>query len=103
MSATPKREIVIEIERIRLIRKRAKTEIVFCGKCGKNADFVSLIDASALFMTDTRRIFQFLTDNACHFYEETNGDIYICLIELLETMRIKEGNSGIKLIGDSTK
>jgi hypothetical protein len=103
MSAAAKREIVIEIERIRVIRKRAKTELVFCGKCGKIVDFVSLVDVSALFMTETHKIFKFLTDNGCHFYEEINGDIYICLIELLETMRFKAGNSGPRLIGDNTK
>jgi hypothetical protein len=103
MNALSKREIVIEIEQIRLIRKRARTQIAFCGKCGKESDFVSLNDAAKLFMTDARLISNFITHNACHFYEERNGDVYICLVEILETMRDKTGTSGTKLIGDSSK
>jgi hypothetical protein len=103
MDAASKREIVIEIEQIRLIRKRARTQIVFCGKCGKGSDFVSLNDAAELFMTDAQRIFNFITHNACQFYEEKNGDVYICLVEILETMRDKTGTSGTKLLGDNSK
>lgn len=56
---TPKklREIVIEYERIQLIRKRAKTELAHCGKCDQGSDFVPLLDAADLFGTTDMDLF----------------------------------------------
>lgn len=93
-------EVVIEIERVQLIRKRVKTHVRFCLDCGKQTDFILLNEAAALFMTDTERIFNFISVNRCHFQTQANGNVCICLVAFLETMRIKSGNSRIKLIGD---
>lgn len=94
------KEVVVEIERVQLIRKRAKTYWRFCTDCEKQTDFISLDEAAALFITGTDSMFRFISVNTCHFQTETNGDVCICLVALLETMRIKSGSSRIKLIGD---
>ena len=53
MTPKGKREIVVEYEQIRLIRKRARTALAHCDKCGTEADFVRLTDAAAISVRQT--------------------------------------------------
>jgi hypothetical protein len=103
MKASGQREIVIEIEKVQLIRKRAKTQLRFCPDCKTRSDFMSLCEAAQLFDTPSEDIISFVNANRCHFQADISGDVYLCLTVVLEAMRTKVGNSRVKLIGDISK
>ena len=73
MNTSGQREIVVEIERVQLIRKRTKTKLLFCARCRKETDFISVSEAAALFITDTDRILHFISVNECHAQIRADG------------------------------
>ena len=77
------REIVIEYERIQLIRKRARTELANCLECGGDTDFVTLTSAAELFDRTEDEIFQFIQQNRCHYRADDADKIQLCLTSLL--------------------
>lgn len=100
MTAKRQREIVIEYERIQLIRKRAKTEIAHCRDCGGDADVVPLIEAGELFETTNVDLFRFIKQNGCHYHVSAHGRIYLCVTSLLECMQQKNQIRRIGAKGD---
>lgn len=92
-----RREIVIEYERIQLIRKRAKTESELCPRCNAIADFVRVADAASLFEIKVDDIISFANRNGCH-YRYTGDQIRLCLPSLLKCFRTKAISNEIKLI-----
>lgn len=100
MKIQKQRELIIEFERVQLVRKKARTHLIFCRSCGREVDFVSLREASSLFGTQTENLLQFIKINNCHFETGANGEIYICLISFLTAMKAKTNLSNIKLIKD---
>ena len=97
------REIVIEYERIQLIRKRAITERAHCHDCGHEADFVTLPDAADIFGTTETDLFHFLQINNCHYRVSNETKTQLCLVSLLACMKTKTLNQQIKMIGESGK
>ena len=94
MDGRTTREIVIEIERIQLVRKRAKTNLHYCEKCEAGSDFIGLDDAARLFEVGRTQLFDFIQRNGSHYIDDTSGDKPICLASLLERMRsIGKGNT----------
>lgn len=96
------REIVIEYERVQIIRKRAKTHLVYCEQCLTDADFISLTEAATLFNTAGEKLFEFIKRTGSHYQTETGNGIFICLNSLLAEMKKKTGGTG-KLITDQEK
>lgn len=94
------REIIIELERVQIVRKTAKTHSMFCATCRCEVDFVSLREAASLFATNTARLFQFVKINLSHFETNPGGEIFICLVSFLDLMKAKTNFSQIKMIGD---
>lgn len=92
------REVIVEIERVRVIRKRARTKLLYCLECGSEADFVSLSESSKLFEVSETVLKGFLDANDCHCQRNTCGQIYICVGSLLTSMQTINSNSQIKLI-----
>lgn len=103
MKIQKQREIVIEFERVQLIRKRAKTQFMHCRECRREVDFIPLGNAAKLFSVEIELLFQFVKVNRCHFEAGADGEIFICLISLLERMKANTNISQIKLIGEKTK
>ena len=93
------RELVIEVERVQRIQKRAKTKIRHCGFCRAETDFVSLRDAAELFERKHDELLLFLRKSNCHYREEENGQIEICLSMFLKAIDDRV-NSSTKLIGE---
>ncbi|HEY0429829.1 MAG TPA: hypothetical protein VGC76_18750 [Pyrinomonadaceae bacterium] len=87
MKIQRQREIVIEFERVRLVRKRAKTSLLFCRACASEVDFIALGEAAALFGVSAAQLFQFVKTNSGHY--ESGGEIYLCLVSLLTNMKAK--------------
>ena len=89
MTAQRQREIVIEFEKVRTIRKRAKTTLVDCRGCDAETDAVTLIEAAGLFEITHENLFQFIKQNDCHYHVAIDDKIYLCVPSLLESMQQK--------------
>ncbi len=97
------REIIIEFERVQLIRKRAQTRFVHCEDCRTDADFVSLSEAATLFNTKGELLFQFIKDAGSHYQTQNGSGVFICLNSLLVSMKTKTDGSNIKMIHRENK
>lgn len=91
MSAIEQREIVLEIEKIELIRKRAKTRVMHCQDCGTESDVLSHVEAAELFETRPGKIFDFVKQNSCHYQVSYNGTIYLCVVSFVERINRTKG------------
>ena len=78
MTAGRQREIVIEFEKVQLIRKRAKTTLAHCERCNAEADFVGVRLAAELFGIAVGDLTQFVVNNAVHYKDEEYGTA-ICI------------------------
>ncbi len=85
MTTKRQREIVIEFEQVKMIRKRAKTELQLCGECGGIVDFVPLATAARLFEIDSSSLCKFVSDNNIHITAFDDGSV--CVASLLEKMQ----------------
>ena len=90
---------MIEFETVQMIRKRAKTEFVFCLGCGADSDFVSHVEAAELFETSSGQLYQFIKENDCHHDVSWNGTTYLCIASLLAVMHERTNGDGVKLLG----
>lgn len=79
------REIVVEYERIQLIRKRAKTRLRHCPGCGHSSDFVSLDKAAQLFEVDRDVLVTFIDRHLSHAQSVNSSETEICIAELLRS------------------
>lgn len=100
MKIQKRREIVIEFERVQIVRKKAETHLDFCCECGREVDFVPLKEAAALFLTPTESLLHFVRVNNSHLTIDTDGEMIVCLASLLARMKAKSNVAQIKLIGD---
>ena len=98
MEGSPYREVVLEIEHIKVIRKRAKTNLRFCRDCNRTTDFISVASASELFSTTPSELFEFSQSCVCHFLVENEQDILLCLKDLLTAMSKTMKTGKVKLL-----
>jgi hypothetical protein len=89
------REIVVEYERIQLIRKRAKTRVGHCPGCGHSSDFVSLDNAAQLFEVERDVLVTFIDRHLSHAHSVNNSETEICIAELLRNARALNGGTNI--------
>lgn len=100
MEGSQHREVVFEIEHVKVIRKRARTKLDFCQGCNATTDFISVTRAAELFSTTTADLFEFTQTQACHFRVERDQTIHLCLTDLLAAMSKKMKTGTVKLIGE---
>ena len=100
MQTCPEREVVVEIEHIKLIRKRASTKVRFCRGCKTSVDFLLLTRAAELFDVAPVQIFDFTRSNSGHYVVGNEGEIYICLADLLQAMGKRMKTGKVKLLGE---
>ena len=95
MTAKKQREIVIEFERIQLIRKRARSKLAHCSGCGGTADLIELATAAGLFEVPDKELDAFVNAHEIHRgpYSE------ICINSLLEAMQEQTAKKAMSLIG----
>ncbi|HEV7699082.1 MAG TPA: hypothetical protein VGO43_02535 [Pyrinomonadaceae bacterium] len=98
MTREDKREIVVEYEQIRLIRKTANTRVLQCAQCSSETDFLALVTAAELFEIDTDELFSFLRLRRCHF--RAGETVLICLRSLMRAIKDKQPTAQIKLLGE---
>jgi hypothetical protein len=97
------REVVLEIERVKLIRKRMKTSLRFCKSCGRSTDFIQLVKAAGFFEVTPAEIFDFICMNHSHFLLGNEDEIYICLADLLAAMNKRMNIGAVKLLGEKNE
>ncbi len=100
MQGSREREVVVEIEHTKVVRKRASTKVRFCRECKRSTDFVLLNKAAELFDTAPGRLFDFTQTNSCHFAVGGEGEIYVCLADLLTAMSRRMKTGTVKLLGE---
>ena len=103
MRASSQREVVVEIERTRRIRRRMKTSLRFCRDCSRATDFIPIAKAAGLFGSTTDELLEFIRSNHCHFLVGAEGEIHICLPDLLAAMSRKLETGTFKLLGEPKK
>jgi len=101
MEGPADREVVLEIEHIKIIRKRAKTTLRFCRECARTTDFISVAGAAELFSTTPAELFEFTQSYGCHYGVENEEHILLCLTDLLTGMSKKLNKGTVKLLGES--
>lgn len=99
MTTKRQREIVIEFEKVQLIRKRAKTTLAYCKACNANADFVGIAAAAELFGISASDLTQFVVSSAVHHANEQT-DTAICVASLLAIMHERHNDGGVRLISN---
>ncbi|PYS98776.1 MAG: hypothetical protein DMF63_14390 [Acidobacteria bacterium] len=100
MEGSQHREVVLEIEHIQVVRKRAKTQLAICRECKSTTDFITLPRAAELFSTSTSDLFEFTQSYGCHFRVENGQDILLCLTDLLTAMSKRMRTGTVKLLGE---
>lgn len=103
MRVSPQREVVVEIERIKRVRRRMKTRLRFCRDCSRSTDFIPLAKAAGLFGAAPDELFEFTRSNHCHFLVDNEGEIHICLPDLLAAMSRKLEAGTFRLLGEPEK
>jgi hypothetical protein len=97
MTTHSQREIVIEYERIQLIRKKAKTEFTHCDTCGRDSDFVAVDAAAELFEIHIDDLLAFINGNNCHHHARVKT--LVCINSLLATIKTRSLDHQLKLEG----
>jgi hypothetical protein len=101
MEGSAHREVVLEIEHIKVVRKRARAILTFCHECGRTGDFISVASAAELFSTTPSELFEFTQSYACHFRVAEGQTVLLCLADLLTAMSKKMKQGTVKLLGES--
>ena len=100
MKISKHRELVVEVEHVETIRRRARTGLGFCAECGKQVELLSLEDAARLFDAHAADLMNFIKVNRCHFHRSPDRDVYICLAGFLAALRLHTRSNCFKLIGE---
>jgi hypothetical protein len=90
MISPPRREIVVELERVQLIRRRAATVPMFCVACAAPGEFVAAAEAARLFDISVDETVNRMRASHVHFQRESNGEIYFCVTSVLKFVHCKE-------------
>lgn len=92
-----RKTLVLEIERIQLIRRKCQAHLRYCGRCRSTADFISLAAAAALFDVDPVNLLGCIRANACHFINDPEG-VFLCVNSFLNCLNANTNGSKIKMI-----
>lgn len=97
------REVVLEIEQVRVVRRRMKTSLLFCRGCSKSTDFIELVKGAGLFGVTNAELYDFMRTNQCHFTVAKDGEIFVCVTDLLTAMSKRLKTASFKLLGGTTQ
>lgn len=92
--------VVLEIERVQLIRRKCTAHSKFCKKCETEADFIALMEAARLFEINSARLFRFIQTNGSHYKLDLKGDIFLCVRSLFACVSAKTNGSKLKMISE---
>lgn len=78
-----KREIIIEVERVRVIYNRRRKCLKWCAFCGSKVEILTLEEALEIAGTSAETICDFIEQGGIHFYQTREDKPQICLNSLL--------------------
>lgn len=84
-----------------MIRKRARTTLAYCRRCGGERDFVGIRAAAELFGVSVGDLSAFVFDNAVHYEASDLRDKGICVASLLAMMETRQNRGCPRLTGTS--
>ena len=93
-----RREIVVELERVQLIRKRAPTVRIFCQACWRESDFVSTTDAARIFGLRSAEINDFAERGLAHSVRHS-AKTFICAAAIVKHLTRVSRSVKPRLIG----
>jgi hypothetical protein len=94
MKKAGQREIVVEFETVRSIRRRTRSTIAICPECGSESDLVSISAAAELFGIRVEELSSFADANGVH----RQIDEMICVRSLLSAMNRQKFRKEIRMI-----
>lgn len=100
MKNSGRRQVVVEIEKVQLIRKRAPSVSFFCANCARHTDFVSAPDAATLFEVDPDELFQTLRNKEVHLQVSAGSGIHICVTSLMTFFERRCKESRMRLLSE---
>lgn len=92
--------VVLEIERVQLVRRKCRAHSAFCEKCERQADFLSLTEAARLFDINSARLFRFIQANGSHYKSDAKGNIFLCVSSLFACVNAKANSSKLRLLSE---
>jgi hypothetical protein len=93
------REVIVEIERLQVIRQRAQTSLIFCENCQTVGDFIDAEKASEIFKTPKLTLISFVRTNGGHGKGIDGNTPMICLSSLLLLMKNRSESKKTKQLG----
>ena len=96
------REIIVEIERVKTIRKRCRTRILFCRECDAETDFITLQEAASLFEVNDSLIKSFIRHHICQS-NQNKSELLVCLSSLLARMQSVTGKKTLSGSNDGVR
>lgn len=98
MRVVKSREIVIEVERVQIVRRRSKSSVAFCERCAEETDFMSLAGTALLFGTNSADLLDFIKENDSHYKNGGRKEILICINSLIACINAQTRKLQIKMI-----
>ena len=84
---SPRRELVIEVECVRVVRRRVRAITEFCAPCGGAVDAVEAADLSSMFEITQGELVERLMGLGVHLNPMTSGGLSICYHSLQAVLR----------------
>ena len=82
MTASKKREITIEVERVRVVSNLKKSK-GNCENCAGEAEFISLSNATQIFNINETEVEQMALERTIHLKMSHRDEMLVCLPSLL--------------------
>lgn len=78
-----KREIIIEVERVRVIYNRRNRFLKWCPFCRSKVEILTLEEAAEIAGVNRKTIVDFIEQSKIHLYQTPEGKSAVCLNSLL--------------------
>ena len=77
------REVIIEIERVRIVSRDSAQTVNYCRRCSAEKEFVNAAEAARIIETDAQTIFNLAEAGVLHSFFAGVDETYVCLASLL--------------------
>jgi hypothetical protein len=83
----PRKELVIEVECVRVVRRRVPAFTEYCAPCGRPVDSIEAAELSAMFETTRDELVARLTGLGVHLNLDRTGRLSVCYNSLQTSLR----------------
>lgn len=95
----PGKELVIEVECVRVVRRRVPAFTQYCPPCGRAVDSVEAGDLSSMFETNEAELVARLAGLGVHVNPGPSGRLGVCYHSLQASLRRENLLPGTSLLG----